>query len=175
MEVFEAVRTLLAVRAYQDKPIPADAVRRIVEAAHLTASSRNGQPWYFVVVQDRETLKRLGELARSGPYVAQAPMAVAVAMEDSQFNVSDASRAIQSMMLTAWSEGIGSNWVGWLGTLDEINPVLGLPPELKLIAIVPFGYPVAKIGRGKKNRRPFDDVVHHERYGQSFDRAGARD
>ncbi|HEX5369006.1 MAG TPA: nitroreductase family protein [Dehalococcoidia bacterium] len=168
MEVFEAVRTLLAVRAYQDRPIPAEIVQRIAESAHLTASSRNGQPWQFIVVQDRATLKRLGELATSGPYTAQAPLAIAVAMEDSPFNVSDASRAIQSMMLTAWSEGIGSNWVGWLGTLDEINEVLDLPPELKLIAVVPFGYPVTNIGRGKKNRRPFNEVVHRERYGQSF-------
>ncbi len=107
MEVFEAVKTLLAVRAYQDKPIPPEIVQRIAESAHLTASSRNGQPWHFVVVQDPATLKRLGELAKTGPYTAQAPLAIAVAMEDSQYNVSDASRAIQSMMLTAWSEGIG--------------------------------------------------------------------
>ena len=164
MEVFEAVRTLLAVRAYQDKPIPPEIVQRIAESAHLTASSRNGQPWHFVFVQDPATLKKLGELAKTGPYVGQAPLAVAVAMEDSQYNVSDASRAIQSMMLTAWSEGIGSNWVGWLNMLDDINPVLGLPPDLKLIAIVPFGYPAAKIGRGKKNRRPFNEVVHFDRF-----------
>ena len=168
MEVFEAVRTLLAVRAYDDRPIAPEIVRRIAEAAHLTASSRNGQPWQFVVVQDRATLKRLGELASTGPYVANAPLAIAVAMEESQYNVSDVSRAIQSMMLTAWSEGIGSNWVGWLGMLDAVNPVLGLPTELKVIAIVPFGYPAAKIGKGKKNRRPFNEVIHRERYGQSF-------
>jgi len=56
MEVFETVRTVLAVRAYQDKPIPAEVVRRIVESAWLTASSINGQPWHFIVVENHDTL-----------------------------------------------------------------------------------------------------------------------
>jgi nitroreductase len=119
MEVYEAVRTVLAVRQYQDKPVPAEIVHRIIEAARLTASSRNGQPWHFIVVEDRETLKKLGALARTGPYIAQGPLAIVVAMEKSVYAVSDASRAIQSMILTAWSEGVGSNWVGF-GNLTEI-------------------------------------------------------
>ena len=101
MEVFEAVRTVLAVRNYQDKPVPSDLVRRIVEAGRLTGSSMNGQPWHFIVVENRDTLRRLGTLARTGPYVAQAPLAVVVAIEKTRFAVSDASRAVQSMILTA--------------------------------------------------------------------------
>ncbi|TMB70932.1 MAG: nitroreductase, partial [Chloroflexi bacterium] len=54
MEVFEAVRTVLAVRQYQDKPIPPEIMRRIVEAAHLSASSMNRQPWHFIAVDDRD-------------------------------------------------------------------------------------------------------------------------
>ncbi|MGA2489493.1 MAG: nitroreductase family protein, partial [Anaerolineales bacterium] len=128
MEVFDAVRTVLAVRAYKDKPIPVDAVHKIVEAAWLTASSRNGQPWHFIVVENRETLKKLGALARTGPYIAQVPLAVVVAMDQSPYAVSDVSRAIQSMILTAWSERIGSNWVGFQN-VDEIKPLLGIPAE----------------------------------------------
>jgi nitroreductase len=168
MDVFEAVRTVRAVRAYEGRPVPADALRRILDSAHLTASSRNGQPWHFIVLQDREKLERIAKLAGSGPYIAQAPVAVAVAMEESPYAVSDTGRAIQSMMLTAWSEGIGSNWVGFEGTLDEVAPLLGLPPELQLVAVVPFGYPTARLGRGKKRRRPFDEVVHLETYGSPF-------
>ena len=79
MDVFETVRTVLAVRAFQDKPIPADVIHRIVESAWLTGSSMNGQPWHFIVVEDRATLKQLGQLAPTGPYIAQAPLAVVVA------------------------------------------------------------------------------------------------
>lgn len=168
MKVFDAVRTLLAVRQYRDQPVPADLVRRIVEAAWLTGSSRNGQPWRFIAVEDQAMLHRLGGLARTGPYIADAALAVVVVMEESIYNVSDVSRAVQSMMLTAWDEGVGSNWVGF-GNLEWANAVLGIPPALKVMAIVPFGYPVARLGRGKKNRRPFVEVVSRERYGQPFE------
>lgn len=167
MDVFETIRTVLAVRAYQDKPIPADVVRKIVEAAWLTASSRNGQPWHFIVVENRETLKKLGALARTGPYIAQAPLAIVVAMEQSPYAVSDGSRAIQSMVLTAWSEEVGSNWVGFQG-LTEIKPLLGIPAEVDVLAIVPFGYPAKHLGKGKKNRKPLAEVAHRERFGQPF-------
>jgi nitroreductase len=95
MEVYEAVRTVLAVRAYQDTPVPPDVVRRIIEAGRLTASSRNSQPWHFIVVENPATLRQLGTLARTGPYIAQAPLAIVVAIEETPFAVSDASRAIQ--------------------------------------------------------------------------------
>jgi len=166
MDAFEAVRTVLAVRAFQDKPVPADVIQRIVDSAHLTASSRNGQPWHFIVVQDRDRLKRIAPLAKTGPYIADAPVAIAVAYDkESPFGVSDTSRAIQSMVLTAWAEGVGSNWVGFDGTLGDVNAELGLPANLQLVGVVPFGYPVKKLGKGKKNRKPIGEVVHKERFG----------
>jgi nitroreductase len=167
VEVFDAVRTVLAVRAYQDRPVPADTVRRIVEAGRLTASSKNGQPWHFIVVENRDTIQQLGRLARTGPYVAQAAVAVVVAIEETRFAVSDASRAIQSMVLTAWSEGLGSNWVGFHG-LTEVKALLGIPDELDVLAIVPFGYPVQAYGRGKKRRKALSEVANRERFGQPF-------
>lgn len=169
MEVFEAVRTALAVRQFQEKPVPPEVVRQIVEAAHLTASSINGQPWHFIVVENKDMLRQLGSLARTGPYIAQAPLAVVVGIEkQSPYGVSDASRAIQDMILTAWSQGIGSNWVGF-ANLQQINPVLGIPKEIEILAIIPFGYPVATIGKGKKKRKPLGEVVHRERWNQPFE------
>ncbi|HEU0179827.1 MAG TPA: nitroreductase family protein [Blastocatellia bacterium] len=168
MEVFDAVRTVLAVREYQEKDVPPDVVRRIVEAGRLTGSSMNGQPWRFIVVEDRETLRRLGAMARTGPYVAQAPLAIVVAIERTKFSVSDASRAIQSMILTAWSEGVVSNWVGFFG-LDGVKPLLGIPDDLDVLAIVPFGYPVRAIGKGIKRRNPLNKVAYRGRFGQPFE------
>src|SRR5262245_5979011 len=109
MEAFEAVKTVLAVRQFQEKPVPPETVRRIVEAGWLTGSSMNKQPWHFIVIEDRDVLRQMGGLARSGPYIAQAAFAVVVVIERTQFAVSDGSRAIQSMILAAWSEGVGSN------------------------------------------------------------------
>src|SRR5437763_14716637 len=96
MEVFDAARTVLAVRQFQDKPVPEPLVHQIVEAGHLTASSMNEQPWHFIIVQDKETLRQLGALVQTGPYIAHAPLAIVVGMEHSTFAVSDASMDIQS-------------------------------------------------------------------------------
>ncbi len=167
MEVFEAVRTVLAVRKYQVRPVPADVVRRIIEAGRLSASGSNRQPWHFIVVTEPATLARLGELAQTGKYVAQAPLAVVVVIEQTRLAESDASRAIQSMILTAWAEGVGSNWVGFHG-LDAVKPLLGIPDELDVLAILPFGYPAQKLGRGKKKRKPLSEISHRERFGQPF-------
>ena len=168
MDVFEAVRTILAVRSYQDKPIPQEVIHRIVEAGRLTASSINLQPWHFIVVQNKDMLRQLGSLAKTGPYIAQAPLAIVVCIEkSSKFGVSDASRAIQDMMLTAWDAGVGSNWVGF-GGLDAVKEPLGIPEEMDVLAIVPFGYPAQAVGKGKKERKSLSEVASSERYGQSF-------
>ncbi|HVH31389.1 MAG TPA: nitroreductase family protein [bacterium] len=168
MEVFEAARTVLAVRSYEDKPVPADVVQRIVQAGRLTGSSMNGQPWQFIVVENRETLRQLGKLARSGPYIAQAALAIVVAIEKTEYAVSDASRAIQSMILTAWSAGVGSNWVGFLGPA-QVKAVLGIPDHLDVLALLPFGYPAHALGLGKKQRKPLSKVAHRERFDRPFE------
>lgn len=167
MNVFEVARTVLAVRRFQAQAVPDDLVRRIVESAWLTASSSNRQPWNFIVIQDRNTLKQLGGLARSGPYIADAAFAVAVVMEPVPSAGSDAGRAIQTMVMTAWAEGVGSNWVGTRGS-EEVKTLLGVPAGLDIAAIVPFGYPAVHIGKGKKNRKLLVQVVHKERFGQPF-------
>ena len=167
MEIFDAIRTVLAVRRFKDTLIPEPIVRQIVEAGRLTASSQNGQPWHFIVVRDKETLRRLGQLARTGPYIPQAPLAIVVAMDRSPFAVSDGSRAIQDMILAAWSQGVGSNWVGF-NNLQGVNPLLGIPEEVSVLAILPFGYPAEAIGKGEKKRKPLGEVAYNERWGEPF-------
>jgi nitroreductase len=169
MDVFEAARTVLAIRRYQKRAVPDNVVHRVVEAARLTGSSMNGQPWHFVVVRDRDTLRRLGGALRTGPYVADAAVAVAVAVgKNSRFAVSDASRAIQSMILTAWGDGVGSNWVGF-GGLHTVASMLNLPEEYDVLAMVSFGYPTQKRFLGRKNRKPLSTIVSAERFGLPFE------
>jgi nitroreductase len=168
MNVFDAVRTLLAVRRYQDRPVPDEVVRRIVEAGRVTASANNRQPWHFVVVRDRQRLRQLGMLVKTGPYIADAQFAIAVGYEKAWGpGVSDASRAIQSMMLTAWDAGVGANWAGFRG-LDEAGSFLGIPSEYDVLAVIPFGYPAQAVGQGKKQRKPLGEVASREQYGQPF-------
>src|SRR5437660_7724525 len=99
METFDAIRTALAVRRFKDTPIPEPIVRQIVEAGRLTASGGNSQPWHFIVVRDKETLRQLGQLARTGPYIPQAPLEIVVTTDRRHLAASDGSRAIQIMIL----------------------------------------------------------------------------
>src|SRR5215469_1193721 len=168
MEVFDVVRTVLAVRQFRDQTVPEPIVTQIVEAGRLTASASNKQPWHFIVVQDTATLQQLASLARTGPYISQAPLAIVIGIDQGNpLAVSDASRAIQDMILTAWSHGVGSNWVGFRG-LQPVNPLLGIPDEIEVLAILPFGYPVQKIGSGAKKRKPLGEIAYREKWGQPF-------
>ena len=76
-------------------------------------------------------------------------------VEEGTLAISDASRAIQTMILSAWSEGVAA--------------LLGTPPHLELLALIPFGYPVHASSRGKKNRKPLSEVVSSERFGTPFE------
>jgi nitroreductase len=162
--VFESVRTVLAIREFQDKPISDEVILRIVEAGRLTASARNLQPWHFVIVKDREALRELGALVRTGPYIAGAAAAIVVATEkDVPYAPSDASRAIQSMLLVAWADGVGSNWTGF-GGLEGVRKKVGLPDSYDVLAVLPFGYPRRKVV-GRKKRKPLAEVASSEQYG----------
>lgn len=167
MQVFDAIKTMLAVRSYTDQLIDPAIVTRIVQAARLTGSSRNRQEWDFIVVQDKEMLKKLGEHASTGPYIADAPLAIAIVVSNAPVGYIDGARAAQNMMLAAWGEGIGSNWVSNLDT-DEVKDLLGVPRDKMILAMIPFGYPTEKIGAGKKKRKPLSEIVHAERFGQPY-------
>jgi nitroreductase len=167
MQVMKAIETMLAVRGYSGKPIGDEIVTRIVQAGRLTASAMNQQAWDFVVIRDRDTLRKLGELAKTGRYIAGAQFAVAVIVPDSPIGIIDGTRASQDMMLAAWGEGIGSNWVGNVNN-EAIKKLLNIPVERMLLTVIPFGYPDRTIGAGRKNRKPLSNVAHRERYGQPY-------
>ena len=87
--------------------------------------------------------------------------------KDSRFGVSDASRAIQSMVLTAWAEGVGSNWTGWVG-MPEVAALMNIPKSKDVLAVVPFGYPThVQIG-SKKKRKTVSEVAHRDQFGHQY-------
>jgi nitroreductase len=167
MDVFQAIKTMLAVREYQPTPVPDDVVLKIVEAGRLTGSSRNTQQWHFVVVRNRDNLRRLGELASTGPYIANAALAIAILVPDRPGGSIDGARAAQDMMLAAWEAGVGSNWVGNANT-PAIRQQLQAPDDRMVLTILPFGYPAKPVGAGKKQRKPLAEVASVERFGSPF-------
>lgn len=169
MDEFEVVKTMLAVREYTNQRISDEALRRILDAGRMTASRKNLQPWHFVVVRDKLLLAQLADLAPSGDYIRQAALAIVVFLQnDRPVTMTDGARAVQSMMLVAWGEGIGSNWVGWLKR-EEIMELLGAPANHYLLTVLPFGYPTHKISLGKKNRKALSEIAYAERFGKHFE------
>ncbi len=102
MEVFDCIRTRRTVRAFKPDPIPPETVHRILQSARWSPSSTNSQPWHFIVVQDRETIGKLGDIATQGPFIADAPLIIVVVMDNAFRPGVDAGRAIQQMELYAW-------------------------------------------------------------------------
>jgi nitroreductase len=167
MNIFDGIKTMLAVRNYRRERIPAEVVTRIVEAGRLTGSSRNQQQWDFIVIQEPETLQRLGSLVSTGSFIANAPLAIAIVVPEAAVGYIDGARAAQDMMLAAWEAGVGSNWVGNTNT-REIKELLGVPDDRMIVTIIPFGYPTQPVGKGKKKRKPLAEVAHSEKFGQPF-------
>ena len=82
MEVYDCLRSRLTIRSSKPDPVPDEMVTRILQAGRWAPSSRNLQPWHFIVIRDREALQEIGRIATSGSFVAQAPLAIAIVMED---------------------------------------------------------------------------------------------
>ncbi len=166
MDVHESIKTCMVARAFRSDPVPPAVITKILEAARLCQSQRNRQAWHFIVIEDRAMLGQLGALASSGPFLADAPLAIAVAMEVPKFAQVDAGRAIQSMTLAAWAEGVANCYVGSFDT-NQVKSLLGIPATMELISVLPFGYP-GKMPRGKR-RKPLREIAHRGRFGTPFE------
>ena len=170
MDVFDCIRTRRTVRDFKPDPVPEAMVQKILQAARWAPSSSNSQPWHFIVIKNQDTIKELGRIATQGTFIAQAPLAIAIVMDDARRPQMDAGRALQQMELVAWSEGLGTCFVGMRAEeqQQEIKQLLGIPDEMELITILPFGYRVEGArGRGTP-RKSMSEITHGERFGQKL-------
>lgn len=165
MDAFEAVSTKLDVREFVSKKVPGETKRKILEAARLTASSMNTQHWRFILIQDRSNLKRLAADATTGKWVEGADFAIVILIDPRVPGSSiDAGRVVQDMELVAWNFGVASGIYIGVGE-PSLRKDYSIPNELKPAAVLGFGYPNRKI-LGKKNRKPIEELVFAERYGE---------
>ena len=166
MDTFTCIRTRREIRDYLEKPISDESLQRILEAGRLAPSSKNSQPWHFIVIRDRTTLKRVSELTPTGEHIARAPLAIAILMDAAKLPEIDGARAVQNMVLVAWDMGIGSCWVTNFYE-DGVKDLLGAPQRMKLVTVIPFGYPIEAKTKRKKNRKPLNEIAHYERFGHN--------
>lgn len=171
MQTWDALRSRRNVRSFADRPIPDDALDRILEAGRRAPSARNAQPWDFIVVTDRDQLAELAKVWRGAGHVADsgATIALVVPVTDDPRALANAlfdlGQAAMAMQVAAADLGIGAGH-GSVADQDQARRVLGLPPDRYAAYLIDLGYPADRPLKPlrRPNRRPFEKVVHRGRW-----------
>jgi nitroreductase len=167
VDTYLAIASRREDRSYEDRPIPPDLERRILDAGRVTGSAANRQPWRFHVVEDRAALERLAETVYVPATLLAARLVVAITVQGKGPLAFDAGRAAQNMMLAAWSEGVGSCPNGMLDR-EKMATALALEEDEQPVIVLSFGYPVRTRNPESRspeewieraNRKPVEEVV----------------
>jgi nitroreductase len=169
VETWDAIRARRNVRQFDDRAIPEEHLGRILEAGRRSPSAANGQPWDFIAVTGRERLVALASVWRFSHIAGSAATVAIVVTQTDDANrplrMFDVGQAVMSMMLAAADLGIGS---GHSVVEDEqlAREILGYPNDRFCAHLVPLGYPAGRplFPLRRPNRRPFDTVVHRNRW-----------
>jgi nitroreductase len=171
METWDAITSRRNVREFDDRPLPTEHLDRILEAGRRAPSSRNWQPWDFVVVIDREQLKELAKVWRGAGHVARSAATIALILPHTDDPGErdrahyDLGQATMAMLIAAADLGIGSGHSA-VGDQDQARRVLGFPDDRYAAYLIDLGYPADRPLKPVRNpnRRPFGEVVHRAQW-----------
>ena len=162
MDAYRAVVDKRDQRAFLPRPLPEDSLRRILQAARMTGSSKNVEPNRLVVVRDPERLGKVAALSPFAKFLGRSAATIVICQtEKHEF---DAGRCAQNMMVAAWAERIGSS----PPHLPEgaLAKLLGIPSEIVVNRVIGFGYVdparAAAPASVARPRRPLTELVHWE-------------
>ena len=161
MDTLEAIRNRRSIRRYKNEVIPKADLETIVDAGRLAATGSNQQPWDFIVVTAKPMI---ANLKVSGAWIEHASAVIVVVMDPkSRWWVEDGAAAIENMLLASTALGYGSCWVEGdaLPYEDVIKPLLGIPADRRVMALIPIGIPAETPNPRKK---PLKEVLHWEKY-----------
>ena len=163
MDANTCIRTKRDSRSYTVQPITEETLQRILQAGRMAGSSKNTQPWHFVVLRADERKREIAGCGQFAQHVPSAPLVIAVVLAPNGGEF-DAGRTAQNMMLAAWEEGITSCPVA-MHDKECAAKVLGLPEGYRVAIVLSLGYPEseASLHRGVA-RTPLSDLVHQERW-----------
>ena len=171
METWDAIKARRNVREFEDRPLPDEHLERVLEAGRRAPSSRNWQPWDFVVVSDREQLKELAKVWQGAGHVAHSAATIALVLpqtddagerDRAQY---DLGQATMAMLIAAADLGIGSGHAA-VADQAQARQVLGFPADRYAAYLIDLGYPADRPLKPLRspNRRPFSEVVHRGRW-----------
>jgi nitroreductase len=147
-------------------PVSSEEIRSLLEAAMAAPSANNSQPWRFVLVRDKEKLRRLSETHPHGKMLAKAALAIAVCGDPaiSDWWVVDCAAATENILLAAAGLGLGGVWLGCHGRKEreeEVRRELHIPATIGVLSLVALGHP----GEHKEPRTQYDPAkVRSERW-----------
>jgi nitroreductase len=174
-EVTREMRKVRQARLYEPRPVPDEVLRELLEIARWTGSSRNTQPWEFIVVTDKEQLRRISQIRTPINWVADAPLAIAIVLkgENALSEAFDEGRVTERILIGARVLGLGGG-TAWFGDDDqqaEGKRILGIPAERTARSVVVLGYPTTfkdhRPNPAMAGRRPLSDLISYERLGES--------
>lgn len=159
------LRSLRAVRAFQEKPVSDDALQDILQVARWSGSASNRQAAELVVLRDPQTLKALSALEGYAAHLRGAAVGIVIVMPGkwAEGDAFDEGRLAERIMLATAAHGLGSS-IGWFsgrGRADA-QELLNVPAGRMVRTAISIGHPAAPPRRGR--RKPLDDIVHWERY-----------
>lgn len=171
---FELVKTRRSIRKYLDKPIEQDKIKKITTAALMSPASKRSNPWEFIVIEDKETLRKLSECRPHGSAILQgAPLGIVVIADTTKSDVwlEDVSIAALIIQLQAHELELGSCWVQVYNREKEpnllaeeyIKELLNIPSHYGVLNIISIGY-------SDEERKPYDleklayEKIHNEKF-----------
>jgi nitroreductase len=164
MQTFDAISKRASIREYDSKPIEKDILESIVDAGRRAPTARRVEPWEFVVVTDKGTLKKLGEIANTGRFIKDAACCIAVFSQDTKYYLEDCCAATENILLAAVDSGLGACWVAGdkKPYVEEVSRLLGASSGLKLVSLISLGWPKGEAKQVKS--RKIEDVLHWEKF-----------
>jgi len=139
-----------SIRKYEDKPVPAELIEKLLRAGMAAPSAGNERPWQFVVVDEKSILAKLADTHPYGKMMAVCPVAFIVCADmslnkfDCHYWALDCSAATENILICATHLGLGAVWLGVYPReerMGKIKEVLELPENVIPFAAVPLGYP----------------------------------
>jgi len=162
------LRRLGAIRQFTPEPLPPHVVRDLIEVARWSGSASNQQPWELVLVSNPDTLRHLASAEGFAHHVAGATLAILLVMSGRrpEQDTFDEGRLSERLMLAALAHGVGSS-IGWFkgGGRDQVKQLLDIPAERLVRTVISFGYPTEAAARRGRRRKPLNEIVYQERYG----------
>jgi nitroreductase len=183
MKLDQILNTRRSVRSFDSKPVNKKDITSIIEAARLSPSACNSQTWRFIFVTRREIIRKICHEAMRpiipNKWLEQAPLVIVgcsqldvianrigARVTGIEYYQIDLGIAMEHMVLKATELGLGTCWIGWF---DEacVKTILGIPPKIKISALLAVGYPKEAPGKERK-RKPSEKIAFSEKWGQPF-------